>query len=283
MTSTTIYQLTWQTFQLFLLLSVSLIGLPLLTGFLTAKLGKFTQGTLVRGFTDKAQYWLGGLGVIIHELGHLFFSLLFFHRIKKLTLLNFSHREDGSLGSVITSHDKGNWYQAVGNFFIGLAPMFSGIFVIWLLLKFLCHPFYSVISVPPLLNQNFSIINYVDFALKTAYGWLTNIFTAFLTCGLVNQIILLILIGLISTTTFSLSNADLKSSLQGAKVYLILVLVLAIIASIILYYRPDLNYFLNHFVLLSIAFWLVLFILISVCLLISWLEMKLIICIFHLF
>ncbi|USS84812.1 hypothetical protein M3M35_05765 [Fructilactobacillus myrtifloralis] len=266
----------WQTGKLAGFLSIILIGWPLLVGWLTAHFARRVQRTLVTTFSERAQYWVGGLGVIIHELGHLLFALVFLHHISSFKLLNLSGNRDGSLGSVASSYNPRNWYQAVGNFFIGLAPMFSGIFVLGWLVKVLCHPTWSPIQAPAFINQAHPVADYASFAWQTCLTWLSETAQAFLTSASWQQVLLILLIGMISTTTFSLSSADLKSSLQGAKTYLVLVVVFSIVIMGIAIVKPQLTYQLDQFVLISAAVWLVLLILISLCLVISWLEITLV-------
>ncbi|USS87951.1 hypothetical protein M3M39_00215 [Fructilactobacillus hinvesii] len=273
MDSTILTTLAFQTGKLALFLIVILIAWPLLVGWLTAHLARFVQRTLVTNFSERAQYWAGGLGVIIHELGHLVFALLFMHRISSFKLLNLSENHDGSLGSVSSNYNPRNWYQAVGNFFIGLAPMFSGIFVLDLLIQLLCHPDYQPVGAPEFINQQQPLLDYAQFAWQTTLTWLDETGQAFLTSAWWRQLLLLVLIGTISTTAFSLSTADLKSSWQGAKVYLILVIVFSIVITVIKLIRPDFGQSLDQFVLLTAVVWLVLLILIYICLLISWIEL----------
>ncbi|USS93476.1 hypothetical protein M8332_00995 [Fructilactobacillus ixorae] len=270
--------LTWalQTGKLTVFLSLILIGWPLLVGWLTAHLARRVQRTLVTNFSEHAQYWVGGLGVIIHELGHLLLALVFMHHISSLNLLNLSGNRDGSLGSVASSYNPRNWYQAVGNFFIGLAPMFSGIFVLGWLVKVLCHPNWSPIQAPAFINQAHPVTDYASFAWQTCLTWLSETAQAVLASAGWQQVVLILLIGMISTTTFSLSSADLTSSLQGAKTYLVLVMILSLIIMGIAIIRPQLTNQLDQLVLRSAAGWLVLLILISLCLVISWLEITLV-------
>jgi hypothetical protein len=65
------------------------------------------------------------IGTPIHELGHLLMCYVFRHKITKLKL--FSRKEkDGTLGYVNHSWNPKSLYQNIGNFFIGMGPIFSG-------------------------------------------------------------------------------------------------------------------------------------------------------------
>ena len=74
-------------------------------------------------------------GVVIHELSHLFFCLIFQHKIMKVNL--FSPQEDGTLGMVQHSYDSRNIFHRIGNFFIGSAPVWGGLLAMCLASRFL--------------------------------------------------------------------------------------------------------------------------------------------------
>ncbi len=75
-------------------------------------------------------------GVMIHEIGHAFFCVIFRHRIVELKL--FAPEADGTLGYVRHTCNPKSLYQRIGNFFIGTGPIWFGIGVLclfsWLLL-----------------------------------------------------------------------------------------------------------------------------------------------------
>jgi hypothetical protein len=65
------------------------------------------------------------IGTPIHELGHLLMCYLFKHRVKKFKLLNM-RAPNGVLGYVNHEWNRKSLYQNIGNFFIGMGPIFSG-------------------------------------------------------------------------------------------------------------------------------------------------------------
>jgi hypothetical protein len=65
------------------------------------------------------------IGTPIHELGHLLMCYLFKHRVKKFKLLNL-RAPNGVLGYVNHEWNRKSLYQNIGNFFIGMGPIFSG-------------------------------------------------------------------------------------------------------------------------------------------------------------
>ena len=169
----------------------------------------------------------GWLGTIIHELGHVVFCLIFRHKITTLKLFD-PDPETGTLGYVEHSYDSSSIYQLVGNFFIGIGPILLGTAIIYLLLYFL-------LSLNPLrLVDNFSITS------SHIYSWdvLSQIFQTFWTSStnLLSKIFswhnlstwqLYVFIYLAFTigSSITLSPSDIKGSLKGLSVILILIFI----------------------------------------------------------
>ena len=73
------------------------------------------------------------IGTPIHELGHAVMCVLFGHRITAMSLWQpFSN--DGNLGYVTHAYRRKNLYHILGNLFIGVGPIFSGLGVLTLAL-----------------------------------------------------------------------------------------------------------------------------------------------------
>ncbi|AIW22705.1 hypothetical protein F0267_01055 [Vibrio coralliilyticus] len=64
------------------------------------------------------------IGTPIHELSHAAACLLFKHKITKIEM--FSPKPNGQLGVVEHSYNPMSFYQKVGLFFIGIAPVVGG-------------------------------------------------------------------------------------------------------------------------------------------------------------
>ncbi|MGI9516216.1 MAG: hypothetical protein ACR2NP_04155 [Pirellulaceae bacterium] len=75
----------------------------------------------------------GWLGTPVHELSHALMCVLFRHEIVEMKLFE-PDRENRRLGYVIHSYQRGNWYQEIGNFFIGIAPLIGGTCLLLVLL-----------------------------------------------------------------------------------------------------------------------------------------------------
>ena len=125
-------QALWQTI-LFLLIGV----LPwLAVAFVMQLLSNSIRKSLAKIFSIQGYIYLTAPGVMLHEIGHAVFCLIFRHKIVEMKL--FSPEEDGTLGYVNHSYNPNSFYQRIGNFFIGTGPIWFGVAVLclisWMLL-----------------------------------------------------------------------------------------------------------------------------------------------------
>ena len=96
-------------------------------------LERLIQRRLAERFGWNSVLWTGWLGTPIHELSHALMCRVFHHRIDEIALFE-PDRQSGRLGFVRHSFKSGNWYQELGNFFIGIAPLMGGSVVLVILL-----------------------------------------------------------------------------------------------------------------------------------------------------
>lgn len=94
---------------------------------------RITQRRLAERFGWNAVLWTGWLGTPIHELSHVLACYLFRHRVDEVVFFE-PDRESGRLGYVRHSYRHDNWFQRLGNVFIGIAPLVGGSIVLTLLL-----------------------------------------------------------------------------------------------------------------------------------------------------
>lgn len=102
-----------------------LFGLLFGFGFVLSKLQEWTQINYERSVGWKGILWTAWFGTPFHEYSHAFFAKLFRHKITEIALFR-PNKETGELGYVNHSWNQKSFYQSVGNFFIGLAPLILG-------------------------------------------------------------------------------------------------------------------------------------------------------------
>lgn len=110
-----------QTFWLLLVLVAPFVVFTLLIHFLE----RLIQMRLASRFGWKSVLWTGWLGTPIHELSHAILCKAFGHKILEMELFE-PDIKSGRLGFVRHSWDTRNWFEEVGNFFIGMAPLVGG-------------------------------------------------------------------------------------------------------------------------------------------------------------
>lgn len=165
------------------------------------------------------------LGTPVHELGHALMCLLFGHKITDMALWQ-PRAQDGNLGFVTHAYRKRNPYHVLGNLFIGIGPIFSGLGVLTLAL-WLGFP------------QSFSEYAATSVGMATAgEGELAIMgeglkmiprmwqeLTQGETASLWGKIIALLVIFSVAQH-ISLSPADIRGALSAIPLYLVLILLL---------------------------------------------------------
>ncbi len=162
------------------------------------------------------------VGTPVHEAGHAVMCLLFGHKITGICLWSPTAK-NGMYGYVEHSYNRKNPWALLGNLFIGIGPIFSGLAVTVLAL-FLCFPdaWRGYLAV----SQSVS-------ADGTAAGEIVaGIFSLFLSLPAAIaqapwRAILGLLVLLAVSLHISLSLADIRGSLSALPFYLILTLLFA--------------------------------------------------------
>lgn len=201
---------------------------PYVTAWISSKLGHLSKTMLVDGLGPNSQLFFGGLGVMIHEIGHAVFALLFGHRVTKLQLLNVHYANNGTLGSVQHTWRSNNAYQMLGNFFIGLAPYYTCSIVLYALQKFLLDKtidFSSLLSMEDTLS--------VDSFKQLFQVVLNNFFDLFTGSSVLMIVIFIVLATMISSTGFDLSKEDFQTVQKGIIPWLAVLTIVSVIATVL--------------------------------------------------
>lgn len=197
-----------QYFNVLKFIGIYLILVPMLLGGCLSLISRRNKQLIVNLWGTKAQIFLGGLGIIIHELSHSLVALLFGHRITKVQLLHFPNPADpgdNSLGSVDHQWNDRSFYQRVGNVFIGVAPIIGNVAALISLTNWL---------MPGLLSLFSSTAAPLNLTLGRSILWL-------------------FLVTNISIGGFDLSSADLKNSASGLLALFTAILAVSLIISLL--------------------------------------------------
>jgi hypothetical protein len=103
-----------------------LLGVLIAVGLVLGVLERYSNTFLVRAFGPRGVLVTAWIGTPIHEIGHLIQCFIWGHRVSKVKFLQLNS-PTGVLGYVQHHYNRNSIYQQIGNFFIGLGPIFSGI------------------------------------------------------------------------------------------------------------------------------------------------------------
>jgi tryptophan-rich sensory protein len=103
-----------------------LFGIVIVVGIILGIFERYSNTFMIRALGSKGVLVTAWIGVPIHEIGHLIQCFIWGHKVTKVKLLQLN-RSDGVLGYVEHRYNTNSLYQQIGNFFIGLGPIFSGI------------------------------------------------------------------------------------------------------------------------------------------------------------
>lgn len=125
-------------FQIIVNLFLSVIC-PIIFVLTLTYINRSSKRSLATRLGVNSQFYLGAIGIAIHEFSHALFALLFGHKIVSIKLLVFpwSKNKNDALGYVNHSWNKKSLYQNFGNLFIGIAPILGCSLALILLAYFL--------------------------------------------------------------------------------------------------------------------------------------------------
>ncbi|MCU0490423.1 MAG: M50 family metallopeptidase [Chloroflexaceae bacterium] len=162
----------------------------------------------------------GWLGVLVHELGHAVFAILFAHRIER-----FESKLDH--GQVITSYNPGNLYQNVGRFFVGIGPILFGTLVIYMAARLLLDPAtlqaLDAATRPAEGNGEFAMGSLLQAVAQGAFAFLGALFTP--ANWLDWRLYLFLYLAFAIGSTIELSTPDIQGAQAGFTTLLVCLLV----------------------------------------------------------
>ncbi|MDR4947395.1 hypothetical protein [Neobacillus cucumis] len=216
-----------------------LVGVIIVVGFILGALERLSNSYLTRAFGPKGVMVTAWIGTPIHEIGHLLQCFIWGHRVSRVRLLQLNH-PSGILGFVEHHYNPNSMYQQVGNFFIGLGPILSGIGSLILGMYFLVPQSFLVFKTEVEQHIQFKQLDLT--LLKTIWESISIICKSLFTIeNLINPLFWLFLIIAFSISShIALSKADIKGSARGLSTIFIVLVLLNIISRLLNWNTYDL-------------------------------------------
>lgn len=159
------------------------------------------------------------IGTPVHEAGHAVMCLLFFHKITSMSLWQ-PKNSNGVLGYVEHSYNKKNPYMVLGNLFIGLGPIFSGLCIILAVIG-ICFP----VALNDYMESSMTILGNGDGLFHVFIECMKLIPSAIKEESMPIWVkIIGIFIMLSVSLHINLSPSDISGSLRSMPIYMLIVL-----------------------------------------------------------
>jgi hypothetical protein len=140
--------------------------------------------------------WTAWIGTPVHECSHAIMAKCFNHRITAFGLFR-PNKETGGLGFVEHSYNPKNFWQRLGLFFIGIAPMIGGTLTIATLLFFFMPNGQTILSqIPVPYMEGYDVVETAQHYMgqiitlfSSAAGSTVGIITLYLLCAVASHMI----------------------------------------------------------------------------------------------
>ena len=203
-----------------LLMILLFIAITYIYGLIYVFIGNFVSKEIQRNFGWKGFCIFGAIGVPFHEFTHWIMCKLFLHKVTKVEFFRPKKgKEDHVLGYVEHEYKKTKFRQ-MGNFFIGAAPMMLGTGLIILLFRILYPEAFEILEPLGLNIIGFKemIANSMKFLLfifksSNIFSWKFLVFILFL---------------IAISAHIDMSWVDIKGSLSGVPLFIIISFILSI-------------------------------------------------------
>ncbi|WP_456275143.1 hypothetical protein [Bacillus sp. AK128] len=203
-----------------------LFGVIITVGFIIGWIERKIHTYLVRAFGPRGILLTAWIGTPIHELGHLVQCFIWGHRVKKVKLLQV-HAPNGVLGYVEHQYNLNSLYHQVGNFFIGIGPIISGIGSLILGMYVFIPEAFQIFTAS--LHQNITIDYYsVEYMVWSTLDTVILLMTSMFTLDhLFHPLFWIYLVlAMCISSHMALSKQDIKGSARGLlTIFMVLVLI----------------------------------------------------------
>ena len=199
-------------------------------GLLIHFISHLTFNSLGKAFGTGGTYIIAWLGTPIHELGHALFCIIFGHKITKIEFFK-PDPQTGTLGYVNHQWNKGNPWQVLGNFFIGIGPVIIGCLVLLGLFYWLIpeggEAWDSIIAGVSNIGTDSSIADRLEVFKDSLFTFIQYLFTASnITTW---QFWLFCYLSICVAANIRLSWADIRNSLSGFLYVIVLLLIINVV------------------------------------------------------
>lgn len=225
---TFIFHMLW----LSLIETLYIVGVFLAIGLLLGLMEKKTNSFLISAFGRRGIWFTAWIGTPIHEIGHLIQCIIWRHKVTKVKLLQLSS-PDGVLGYVKHVYNPKSIYQQVGNFFIGIGPIISGIGFLVLAMYFLVPDAFATFASQIQHNQ---VLEKMDSNVLATIGdaVLAMSKSLFIVDNFTNLAFWVFLILAVCVSShIALSKADIQNSLHGVAVIFSVLALINVVASVL--------------------------------------------------
>lgn len=191
------------------------------------------------------------IGVVIHELSHLIVGLVFNHKISNLQLFSFKDKGTWS-GFVEFEFNSRNFYHALGQYFIGVAPVIVALIIHYLAFSIVSPEIFQTIFTA---SMNLHLINISQL-------W-SGLIEPYQIVAISNMIIIFVAFSALLFS--SMSKLDIRMSLKGLVTLVLLTLISLSFVNLIstsllnhiVFYLQFSNYVLIHSFLVSLPYFIV--------------------------
>lgn len=239
-----LFTFLWNVLLLSVVELVYLVGVLIAIGFILGVLEKQSQIYLTKAFGRRGVLITAWIGTPIHEIGHWIQCVIWLHKVKSVKLLQ-TKDPSSVLGYVEHQYNPNSIYQRIGNFFIGIGPIISGIGTI-ILAMYLLVP-QSFATLQHQIQQNSAAGQKLGLQMFQSLGEAVilmgkSLFTAenFTRPAFWIFVVLAICI----SSHIALSKPDIENSSQGLLTILSVLLIINLIAPL---YQVDTYSLVKHF------------------------------------
>lgn len=205
--------------------TIYLTGMIIFFGLILGILRNNSIKNIYKSLGFNAVMITGFIGVPVHELSHAILAVIFGHDIRKIKLFQ-KPDNNGVMGYVDHSYNPNSIYQQVGNFFIGVAPIFGGVITTIALMYFAIPKTYNKFMDILFNSLHITRIGKITIeGLLTSYGHLVK--SIFSGENFRNPYFYIFLfVAICISSHISLSMADIKGASRGLIVLFVLLVIL---------------------------------------------------------